>query len=214
MRHSLILTLTLAFTSMSFLSYGQSGDGITFGAYYNYRVYANDILGGYHGVGVKGGYALEQMILGAEVGYGSFSETTRMTTANAFSSGTEPSYIDVESTLNTTAFELKGYGKYFFSGGSEDGGFFGTVKVNLAFFTLDESYDATENERNNYDIPEDGEENMTQPYIDLGVGYELELGPGKAYAEVIAGLPANEVNGQQIDVSAPLYFGPMLGYRF
>ena len=52
------------------------------------------------------------------------------------------------------------------------------------------------------------------PKIDLGVSGNYRVGNGKVFGELVLGLPANQVNGNAIEVSTVAHYGLQLGDQF
>jgi hypothetical protein len=55
---------------------------------------------------------------------------------------------------------------------------------------------------------------LTGPKVDVGMSGEYRSGKGILFAEVILGMPANQVNGQYIDNPTVAHYGLWLGYKF
>lgn len=57
-------------------------------------------------------------------------------------------------------------------------------------------------------------ESTTGPKLDLGIGGDFKMGNGDMFVELLAGLPANQANGQYIYNPTVAHFGLSVGYNF
>lgn len=119
--------------------------------------------------------------------------------------------------------------RYYFgnAGAKVGGGVYFSMGVEANQMKLDLSLDASEKERSNYKVSEDVEGNYKLRYffLDLGVGYEWEVGPGHMSVQLDGGVtlkeppfgaPDWEANSLTLDqqlLNMGTYIGPKLSYR-
>lgn len=112
------------------------------------------------------------------------------------------------------------YKRFFFGGEYKDGfGFYGGVGIALNLFTYKEtitgSYDSKV-----YSAPNGFENDVYKELapgfsINFGIGFDVANRDGNAFhLETFLNLPANQANGQDIEVIIPASINLRLGYRF
>lgn len=112
------------------------------------------------------------------------------------------------------------YKRFFFGGEYEDGfGFYGGAGIALNIFTYKETITGTYNSSTHYAPSsfEGGEYKETAPGFSLnfGIGFDVANRDGNAFhMETFLNIPANQSNGQDIEVVIPASLNLRLGYRF
>ncbi|MFB6257997.1 MAG: hypothetical protein ABEH38_04825 [Flavobacteriales bacterium] len=121
-------------------------------------------------------------------------------------------------------------GMYYLGNGgfNEGGGLYLSMGFEIQQLSMSVSLDASEDERANYKVPEEmeGEYKMRYFYLDGGLGYEWELGPGLLSVRLEGGVTVKEppfgapdwdfrdltLDQQLMDIGT--YIGPRVGYGF
>jgi hypothetical protein len=107
----------------------------------------------------------------------------------------------------------------YYLGGTEyedDFAFYALAGAGVAFYTYKsttESFDDKLYYANGYEG-----DKLTENYsgfsLNAGIGAEFLLGDNPAFVELKMLLPANQANGQYIEVEVPTFFHLTAGYRF
>lgn len=170
------------------------------------------------GLGIKGEYATSDRFVpygGVNFYFPNKSEGYATAVANDFN--TTPSYIDVATSEKLSFIHLMFGAKFYFVGDYEDDfNFYGFGEAGylLARYTeeLTGNYD-----RQKYTLEESsyGEtESFGNFTIAFGLGIEKDLDFGYLFFDTKLILPANNVNGQVVDISIPASIGLNAGLRF
>ena len=138
------------------------------------------------------------------------------TQAYALSNQMIPSSINVDMEYSVSFMMITLSAKrYFFSDGSSTVGFYGMAEMGLILApvksTVVEEYPESLYEVSAY---EEGSETLQNFLINAGLGLEGYIGFGNVFIESKLCLPANEVNGKQVEITIPASLCTNVGIRF
>jgi len=154
------------------------------------------------GFGLRGEYATsDKLAVYANFGYFTGSSFYHSVYANAFSSTTNPGQKTVDATSSVSIIALAVGAKYYFVGDFEDDfGLYGIFEAGL--MALPYKTEVGDFDRTQYYSYDDGyKETITGFTLGFGVGAEYNIEPVYVFAESKLMLPANNVNGEEVEVN-------------
>lgn len=167
------------------------------------------------GLNIRGEYNLTEknsVVIGFTYGFPNKFSTT--VSANALDGLNPVQQIDVPATYSFSFHELYvQYDRYFFTTNADDFGFYGLLGGGMILVPNGTvsygTYDKTQ-----YSLQDAGGSAGTSGFIiRAGLGFSIKLGPVIGYAEGKLDIPANNVNGQSVDVTIPFGMGGAFGVR-
>jgi hypothetical protein len=167
------------------------------------------------GVGVQLWYDLtDESALRFTFLYNTSATESESLTANAYSSSTTPSSVDVTLTTKTKVmmFNLDAR-KFFGDGDNEDGGFYGLIGIGLAIASPTYEFSSYNSSLYSIGFGTGLPESTSQLYIRGFLGYEKSLDRMKFFGEAGLGIPANKQGDQIVEVNLPAYFNFNIGLR-
>lgn len=188
------------------------------GAQLNYNMYFGGTGMKIFGLGIFGDYGKTEDvgIRGALNYYLPYVKSGGTWLADALADSTKPGAIEVGLKYKYNFYNVSLDGKKYFGDGSyEDGGLYGFLGLGLTIaqfrYEID-AYDKTKYEATPFD--ENSKESFIQYIIRGGLGYERSLDFASIFAEGVLNIPANNVNGQYVEIQIPLSAGLHAGIRF
>lgn len=195
------------------LSLGTSFSQISIGGQFSYLTAFG--FGSAPGFGAKFDYGhSDKLVITGGINYYTPITLEESSYANAFSSITSPSSINVSTEEKATFIEFKAGVRYYFGGDYEsDFGFYGLAGAGIWVIPWSSTVTEDYNQLLYYG-PEDQSETLTGLTINLGLGIEKGFDFGYIFAEAGLNLKAKSVNGTTIDQSIPNFAALNLGFRY
>lgn len=130
--------------------------------------------------------------------------------------------IEIDRHVSGWGFDLKWMSKIFFQRDVDVSGFYSASGISLDFVFLKSSFDATAEQREYHIIPDDDDLDVRfDIFLDLGIGYQIDLGMSNIGIGLRAGLPfmgflayrgSFDVNDTDRGIGMPFYWGPRIGF--
>ena len=165
------------------------------------------------GLGLQGQYGLSE----DKVVYGGFNlykayEQKGSFSAQASSNQTSPSTIDVDFTNKIPLTNVYiGFKKYFVGEyDDENFGFYGLLE--MGYMGSKYTYDLDDYDDVAYNLTVE-DETVSNFMITLGTGIEKGFDFGYLFSDLKLNIPANQENGEAVEVEIPASFSFNLGYR-
>ncbi len=223
MKKQIYSSIAISFLLILFLNSYETMAQLSISPYASYtRLSAN-----FFGVGGKGEFILSLGKKGhgggkgrggaKTVSYGNvmiaFGSQSGSDYAYAFSSTTTPQEVDITSKSKMTIFHIIFGEKRYFGGDYKDGGFYGFLEVGLMIIPVKTTYGSFDQSK--YYTTGGGSDSFSNFIIGGGLGYEAKINKTqKFFGEAKINLPANQVNGQAVDVEIGVSIGLNVGMRF
>jgi hypothetical protein len=167
------------------------------------------------GLGVKGEYAQsEKTILYGGINYFLASKYSDMTYANALSSLTSPSQIEVDVEYKVSFFHIYvGAKRYFIGDYEEDFCFYGFAEAGLLMAPVLTTLSGYDKSLYSATAVDGSKETLTNFTLGFGPGIEKKFDFGYIFSDIKLTLPANQANGETVEVQIPASFGINVGVR-
>ena len=192
------------------------GGELDLGASLFYNIYFGGTGLKMMGLAVVGEYGTENLVYRGLFYYSFPKSQSFTTTANAYSSITNPSSIQVTGKIKISLMTIAIDAKKIFGGKDYDeGGFYGCLGAGLSIASEKTTMDSFDKTNYNAHASED-KQSFSQFLIRGALGYDARLDFGVIFGEALLSVPANSYNsrdGYAGEVSIPASFGIHAGIR-